>query len=255
MSAMPVVYSFARSGGTLVNQLLGVHRDCLVLSEVNPAASVMPVAEQAAEWLGLASQAEVGTLASRPYREQIRTVGERAARAGKTLVVRDWVTVNFLAGTSAHVVPSGELEQALYLGGIGYAAKPVVVARRSRAVYDSIRRSFPHLRHLELEIFAPAYLRYARAVSGFPVGRLEELRARPEAGLRDVLGALGLDSSDARGLLERFGDFRNCTGNTTLKSPVASSTAREVLAPDERDDAKPAHPGMLEADGLPGYAA
>ena len=101
-------------------------------------------------------------------------------------------------------------------------AKPVVVARRSRAVLDSIRRSFPHLRHLELEIFAPAYLRYARAVARFPVARLEELRARPESGLREVLGALGLDASGTTTLLERFGDFRNCTGNTTLKSPAAS---------------------------------
>ena len=130
----------------------------------------------------------------------------------------------------------------------------MVVARRSRAVLDSIRRSFPHLRHLELEIFAPAYLRYARAVARFPVARLEELRARPESGLREVLGALGLDASGTTTLLERFGDFRNCTGNTTLKSPAASSTAREVLAPDAREDDKAAHPDMREADRLFGYA-
>src|SRR5437763_195444 len=111
MSVMPVVYSFARSGGTLANQLLGVHPDCLVLSEVNPAASVKSVAAQAADWLGLAAAPK--ELSALPYREQVRTLAQRALVAGKRLVIRDWVTVNFLPGTSAQTVPSGELEQAL----------------------------------------------------------------------------------------------------------------------------------------------
>lgn len=256
MKTIPVLYAFARSGGTLVNQLLGVHPHCLVLSEVNPAASVKPAAEQAVDWLNLLDAAGAEEVARKPYAAQIATLHEAARRAGRTLVVRDWVTVNFLAGTHGdRLVPSGQLEQALYLERAGLMPVALVVTRASAAVYASIRRSFAHLRDLEIERFAGAYLAYARCVARVPRISLETLRERPAATVVELLARLGLEPCDPGALLDRFADFANCTGNTTLARSSQSARARSVLPPDADAGMHAlAHPALVEADRLLGYA-
>ena len=251
MSAIPVLFSFARSGGTLANQLLGVHPSCLVLSEVNPAASFKPVAEQAYQWLGLATRDEAPELVRLPYREQIARLHERALSSGRSLVVRDWVTVNFLDGTSEAVTPSGELEQLLYLGREGLAATPLVVTRRAAAVYRSIVKNFGQMRDLAVDSFARAYVAYARAVCPFPRIHLESLRAAPEDGVARMLECFQLDASAAPAMLRDFHEFRRCTGNTTLEGFGGSADARQVLPPEPV--AALSDPGLEEADRLLGY--
>jgi hypothetical protein len=259
LSAIPLLYSFARSGGTLVNQLLGVHPQCFVLSEVNPAASYKPVAEQAVEWLGLVEPGEAGEFARHPYHRQIALLDESAARKNRRLVVRDWVTVNFLPGTAGReTLPSGELEQALYLERAGLRPMPLVVARRSATVYRSITSRFSHLGDLLPEVFADSYLAYARSVAAFPRIHLEALRAHPQATVAEALRMFGLDAAPVDSLLGTFHEFRNCTGNTTLQARTGSAVAQRILPP-EPDAANDAalvdrHPALAEADRLMGYA-
>ena len=259
MSTIPVFHSFARSGGTLVNQLLGAHPQCLVLSEVNPAASFKSVAEQAVEWLGLVEPHEAGEFARLPYHRQIAFLDGRAGKRGKRLVVRDWVTVNFLPGAARdHTIPSGELEQELYLEQAGLRPVPVVIARRSAAVYRSITRHFSHLQDLEPEVFEKSYLEYARAVAEFPKIHLETLRARPAAAVEEVLRRFELDTSRRESMLENFHEFRNCTGNTTLQAQSGSAIAQRILPPEASAPDEAAlterHPALAEADRLMGYA-
>ena len=118
------MYSFARSGGTLVNQLLGVHPQCLVLSEVNPASSVKPITEQAVEWLRLLNGKEINEFSSMPYHQKISLLHERAESENKKLIIRDWVSVNFLQNSAGDVKPSGKLEQAFYLKRAGFITLP-----------------------------------------------------------------------------------------------------------------------------------
>jgi hypothetical protein len=251
MTAVPILFSFARSGGTLVNQLLGVHPACLVLSEVNPAASFKPVAEQAWQWLDLVDAQEAGDFARLGYREQITRLAERARARGKQLVVRDWVTVNFLDRTADAAAPSGQLEQLLYLQRGGLEAVPVVVTRRAAGVYRSIVRNFGQMRDMAVETFAHAYLAYARAVSRFPRVHLERLRAAPEAGVGELLERFRLDAAPAAALLRDFHEFRRCTGNTTLEGLGGSADARQVLPPEPV--APLSCPELDEADRLLGY--
>jgi hypothetical protein len=255
VASLPVLISFARSGGTLVNQLLGVHPDCLVLSEVNPAGSCKPVADQAVEWLGLVAADEGDAFRGWPYRRQIAALEQRAAGRGKRLVVRDWVTINFLRGASAEsVAPSGQLEQLIYLEAAGLAAKPVVVARRAREVHRSIRRSFRHMADLPLEDFADAYSAYARDVAGFPIVHLEQLRARPAESAARLLTILDLPPTDVERLLARFPSFDRCTGNNTLAVESASAGADRVLPPEpDADWGAASDPRLAEADALLGY--
>ncbi len=180
----PVFYSFARSGGTLVNQLLGAHQDCAVRSEVNPAASFKPIAEQARDWLSLIEADEAEDFPLLPYAEQVRILHRRAGERDKSLIIRDWVTANFLPDCAGALTwPSGELEQRLYLENAG---------------------------------FGEAYLACARAATSLPRVHLEALRARPRATLLAILRRFSLDESAADVLLETFHTFRNCTGNTAL---------------------------------------
>jgi hypothetical protein len=252
MSAIPVLYSFARSGGTLANQLLGTHPQCLVLSEVNPAGSFKPVAEQAIEWLQLATPAEAAELSAMPYRRQVALLRDRASQRGRTLVVRDWVTANFLPGTAPRVAPSGTLEQDLYLRRAGLEPIAVVVSRRAAAVYKSIVANFAHLKDLTVEAFADAYLAYARAVADLPRVHMESLRAAPEAGVRRLFEAFGLDAAAVPGVLRDFHEFRECTGNTTLEGRGGSADARTVLPPEDTAGL-PTHPALAQADALLGY--
>ena len=251
MTAIPVVYSFARSGGTLVNQLLGVHPRCLVLSEVNPAASYRSVASQAVEWLALAEREEEARLGRMPYASQIALLNERAAARGKTLVVRDWPTVNFATGcTDDPVAVSGVLEQPIYLQRGGLESRPLVITRRASAVLRSVRRNFPEMG--DGAGFAGAYLRYAQAVAEYPRVHLEALRSDPRQGVARIIDILGLEPIEADALLREFHRFDKCTGNNTLAEPSESARATEILPPDA--DAAPAEdPPLAQADALFGY--
>jgi len=106
---------------------------------------------------------------------------------------------------------------------------------------------------LSREDFARAYLAFARAVAAYPRVHLEDLRASPEEGLQSVLRHYELDLRDTESLLQRFGEFRNCTGNTMLDNE--SSRARRILPPRAApgDGAAPFHPSLSEADRLLGY--
>jgi hypothetical protein len=223
---------------------------------VNPVGSFKPVAEQAREWLGLVEDGEAGEFSRMPYRQQIRALHERASARGKQLVVRDWVTVNFLPGTlGERGQPSGELEQELYLSGAGLESLPLVVARRGLAVLRSIRHNFPHLANLPLEIFARAYASYALAVSKFPRVQVERLRAEPQPTVEEILGRFGLEQGASATLLARFHEFRNCTGNTRLQATSVSAAARRILPPEASGAhaGEADHPLIVEADRLLGY--
>lgn len=257
MMPIPILFSFARSGGTLVNQLLGVHPDCLVLSEVNPAGSVISLAAQASDWVGLIGPGEVEAFEALPYSRQIDLLNELATSTGKTLVIRDWVTVNYLSGVNGiEMMPSGLLEQFIYLTHAGYAIQPLVITRKAAAVYRSIRLNFAQLASLSVEDFALSYLAYARAVSDFPRVSLESLQTEPREALMHVLKTLLLSTTHVDRQLKEFANFQRCTGNNTLVEPVATTHSRQI-APTSHAPVSGADfarsPAFAEADRLMGY--
>ena len=234
MRSLPVLLSFGRSGGTLVNQLLGTHPDCLVLSEVNPAASFKPVADQAIQWLQLIEPDRADAFTLLPYAEQIRALADLAQSRAKTLVVRDWTSVNYIAGSSAYAHPSRKLEQIIYLDLAGLDVLPLSIVRRSEAVFASWRRNFAQFASLDADVFIDAYLDYAAAVRQYPSVKLEDLRADPHAELRRILEIFGLSIEPLDFVLAEFHRFTRCTGNNTLSEPAESAVAAEVLPPGPR---------------------
>ena len=252
MNKICVMYSFARSGGTLVNQLLGVHPQCLVLSEVNPASSVKSIPEQAVKWLRLLNEKEVNEFSSIPYHQKISLLHERAKRENKKLIIRDWVSVNFLPNSAGDIKPSGALEQEFYLKRAGFQILSLIIARRGEAVYKSIRDNFSDMADLSLNTFAESYLKYAHAVSGIPKIHLENLRSEPDKTLREILAHFDIESYKNSLLLENFFNFQNCTGNISNKKISKSAYAKKILPPGKYIQPS-SHSALLEADKILGY--
>ena len=254
MIEIPVVFSFARSGGTLVNKMLGAHPDCLVLSEINPAASFKSLSEQAEEWLGLIGMEELPEFERLAYTDQILTLHERAARKNRLLIIRDWVTVNFLPECSRGISPSRQLEQLLYLQQAGVRVIPIVVSRKAFFVRESMKKVFPELANAVNNHFNEAYLQYAKAVSGLPVFHLEKLQQQPRVVLNDILQRFSLDGDHMEDVMNNFPDFASCTGNNTLNNPSETSHAYGIVKQQEKKDSIQCdEPLLAAADKALGY--
>lgn len=208
-----VFYAFARSGGTLLNRCLASIPGNLVLSEINPHGSPIPIEEQARKWLALLSEEEVSRFAGLSYCRRIRFLRDRAAKGGSSLIIRDWPSVNFLdeANPGCVLRPSLILEQALYLDYCQIAHKSIVLSRRAADVYDSVKRTFPQYKALAIEHFAARYLKYATAVAHYKIFHYEDLCRRPEETVREICEALHVNYNAA--FLEAFSNFDRCTGD------------------------------------------
>jgi hypothetical protein len=201
----------------------------LILSEVNPAGSVVGITRQAEDWLGLVEEVELDQFQMLPYSKQVVLLHERAKLKGKVLIIRDWVTANYLKWVSGFSVePSFILEQPVYLAHAGYLMRPLVITRKASDVYRSIRRSFIQFKNLSEEDFLLSYLTYARAVSSFPRVSLEALQSNPDETLKYIFRSLGLSTDSIDKQLEAFADFHQCTGNNTLIIPSATSRLRNI---------------------------
>lgn len=252
-----VYYCFARSGGTLINRCLGCIPGNLVLSEVNPMGSIVTVESQARDWLGLVPAHEYERFSTMPYGEKILFLAAAAAASGKRLIIRDWPTLNYLGGVHwEYFFPSGVLEQDFYLERYGLLRHSAVISRRSAAVYESLTRSFAHLKDLSVEDFGSAYLGYAQAVASFPVIHFEDFCETPAPEFRRLCEALRCRFADD--FVTAFSSFVNCTGDNSLVSTSRGGASHRILPLADNQDS-PAWTAAFEdercreADRLLGY--
>ncbi len=249
-STLGVIYCFARSGGTLLNQCLGCHPTNAVLSEINPAGSYFDALWQAEHWLGLLNKGNKNAIEPLPYDGQVAALARLSTKAGRRLIVRDWTALNFLIDVMKGIEPSGVLEQEHYLARTGLGLRRVVLSRRAESVFHSLRARIPQFLKLDAETFGQAYLAYAQAVCNYPVVHLTDFTSDPKPRMRRICDLL--DAAYEDDFPDKFSEYSFCTGNTTLAVETFSSTQREiaqVLPP----DGAPSHPLFEEADKLLGY--
>lgn len=240
-----IYHAFARSGGTLVNKLLGSDPRHLVLSEVNPAGCFIPVEKQIGEWTDLMDREELTLLGKLPYARQIAFVDKKCKERGRTLIVRDWVTVNFLRHTCEPSEPSMVLEQPIYLQREYGEEISLVVVRRALDVYHSFRKNFVQGSWMTAHYFAESYLSYAKQVANWPIVKLEDLQRNPEETLRRICQCLELDFNES--MLTDFSRFGKCSGDNTLRNADASAKRDRIVIKDQ-----PASPssGDKSADNI-----
>ncbi|BAU40426.1 sulfotransferase family protein [Leptolyngbya sp. O-77] len=222
---LAVFYAFARSGGTLVNRCIGCIPGNLVLSEVNPHASVIPPEQQAHEWWKLISGEEVNVLKMQTYIQKIRYLAQKTHERQLNLIVRDWSAVNFLGDLLVQdfLTPSYVLEQEVYLlrGELTYCS--AVISRRAEDVYASIIKSFAertpeNFRFLSAEDFGKRYLHYAKSVSRYRIFHYEDICDEPEAQIKELCEYLEIQYDAS--FLHKFKHFNQCTGDS---QPVIES--------------------------------
>ncbi len=252
-----VLYCFPRSGGTLLSQCLLCAPATVVLSEVNPAASFLPVEQQASAWFGLITAKEAAALEARTYLEKVTFLARRCAKKKRRLCVRDWVAINFVPGlTPLAPEASGVLEQRLFLRDAGFEVTEAVLLRRSEQVFRSMRRHIPGFQSYPLREFAQHYRGYLRAVADIPRFQLEELTAKPADTLRRICAALRLDFPPR--FQSQFHRQEHVTGNNTLPLKPASASATRIESlptPTTGVKSSPRERALFASlDALAGYA-
>jgi len=254
---IPLIYSFARSGGTLINRCLGCIPGNIVLSEVNPHASFIPIEVQARDWFKLLLPVDFSEFSKKTYVDKIRLLTEVVQQHDNHLIIRDWTTINFLDRASDDTyVPTRFLEQELYLSRYGLDYRAIVLTRRAADVYESITRTFQHLRNLSIQEFGNCYLAYAKAVSKYPVFHYESFCKEPEKELKRMCDVLGVNYSDT--FITEFSKFTQCTGDNTLLQPSRGSKLEKITVLESRKESEPyitasLDKNCLQADKLLGY--
>ena len=227
MENQGLIISFARSGGTLLNKILGCHPEAVILSEVNPAGeAVVDLAVQAKEWFGLINEDERIWLVEKSFSDKILFIKEKAEKIGKRLIVRDWVTVNFMSGDifyhGAANAPSKVLEALLYLQAAGISCKPLVITRKCEDVYRSLAKNVIRLNQQQEDQFFADYLDFAKSTELFPKIKLEDVQHNAKAHVKKALEFFSLAEEYLESILMNFSRFERCTGNNTLPSRPAS---------------------------------
>ncbi|MBD1898786.1 hypothetical protein NDI44_14090 [Trichocoleus sp. DQ-A3] len=254
---LPVLYTFARSGGTLINRCLGCIPGNIILSEVNPHASLVPIEVQARDWFKLVSSGDFSDFSKKKYVEKIRLLVEVARQQNSHLIIRDWTTINFLDNASDDIyAPSMVLEQELYLEQSGFTISPVVLARRSADVYESLTRTFKHLRKLPIKEFGICYLAYVQKISKYPLFHYENFCRKPEKELTRMCDVLNINYSD--NFVNDFSKFTYCTGDNTLSKPSRGGKIRTIAVMESNQGAESYIAASLDkncqqADQLLGY--
>lgn len=255
---LPIFYAFARSGGTLINRCLGSIPGNIVLSEVNPYYSVISVEKQAKDWFSLISDTEYESLLGHSYIHKVQHLAMAASASGKKLIIRDWVTVNFLADVLGNglFVSSGLLEQEIYLTHYGFVTHPIVISRYSADVYDSVIRTFKQFQSLSVKDFGTAYLEYAKSVFQYPIFHYEDICREPETYIEKICKVLDINYDPS--FQNTFFEFEACTGDTRQPqvsrgkymktiAPLSSNTDSEAYIAALQDE------NCKQADKLLGY--
>ncbi|MEP0752685.1 hypothetical protein NDA03_10725 [Trichocoleus sp. Lan] len=253
---IPVIYTFARSGGTLINRCLGCISGNIILSEVNPYASLVPIEVQAHDWFKLVSSSDFSDFSKRTYADKIRLLSEAARQQDSHLIIRDWTTINFLNKASDDYTPSMVLEQELYLERYRFNIYPIVLARRSADVYESLTRTFKNFHNLSIKEFGNCYLAYVQKVLTYPLFHYENFCLEPQKELKRMCDVLGVNYSNA--FVTEFSKFTYCTGDNTLFKQSRGAQLSKITVMESNQESESYIAASLDencqqADRLLGY--
>ncbi len=242
---------FARSGGTVLNRCLGCLPDVVILSELHhlgggtgrDGEALRTVHDQAWEWYGI-------ELRHDEFIEALCELHDICKRQGKRLVLRDWVSADFIPHRFNGYEPGGRLTTLPALGE-RLDVRPFAFVRDGIDVWISRRCPDP------VEFFAQ-YRRYAEAIveSGMPIFRYEDFCRKPEPTMRRICEAGDLPYSDA---FRDYESFAKVNGDVQLGRPSRGVRQGEIAPLTRRAiapgliDAVDRCPAMVEANRLLGY--
>lgn len=218
---------FARSGGTVLNQCLGLLPDSVILSEVSPLGGGGPnyptVWEQAYHWYGIELQ-------HRDYVQGICELADVLASEGRQFVVRDWTYPCFVETNASAIAKASAPRRLLALEALEtkLLVRPFVFTRNVIDIYlslgiDSGRAS---------ETFFASYRKFAERVAEreLPVFHYEKFVLNPDVMLKSICHATGLSWAP---VAQRYRSFQFVNGD--IQRGIGSRGRRKTsIAPLKR---------------------
>src|SRR3990172_5061199 len=250
--AIVVMICFARSGGTVLNQCLGMLPNVVILWEVNPlgggwgargSESPTTVKEQAKRWYRI-------DLASEGFSNNILELERICEATGKRLLVRDWSFVNFVpCKENMHNPPSS----LLTLDDLNGKCETIPFA----FVRDSIDVWISRGGVSDGDFFR-YYRCYIEEIKRrmLPVYKYESFCRHPDKVIREICKYTGLEFSDS---FRQFQSFMNVNGDTQIAKASRSSKHNKIaqlrrrLIPRETITFLNGNADMKWANNLMGY--
>jgi len=215
-AAIPLIYSWARSGTTLLNKCLAAMGH-LVLSETHVMinSGVHAPRWQAGNWWDI--RIPSGTA----WKKCILMINGEAKKQSRSLIVRDWTVNSFYAHKLNNYVPIKRLQAH---GILGDKCRPVAFVRDAIDCALSFAKFHAWSSVKHLNTFAAAYLNYAKCINAarFPIFRYEELCRDPERFFVDFCAATHIRFFSQ---WEDFGRVSQVLGDTY---PVGAKGSRAV---------------------------
>jgi hypothetical protein len=223
---LAVLVCYSRSGGTLMNRILGSLENVIVLSEVNPWGSFKPMLEQAKEWFSLINAGEMRELEGKGFSEQIRELQKKATEKGSTIIIRDWSAANFMNGLVKNRKPSYRLETLNELSR-EFLLQPLVLMRDPYSTWESNADNFGQYFDLSPERFFLEYEKYLVSIKDIPRIKLEDFTSFPGEYMRWICKYWNLSFREK--CLTDFYHYVSCTGDNTLAKPIKRSTGIQKI--------------------------
>ncbi len=207
-----LLYSLARTGGTLLARCLGAIPGNALLSEVNPRMRYFDPIQQADEWYGLIAPEERAWLKTGNtirYAQAIVLISERCRAKGMKLIVRDWSHIDFLKVDRFPVQPRYEFSQIKVLGEL-FDIRHKALVRHPLDSYLSLVKLRGY-RKADVTEYLHGFRRFAERAVDTGFVRYEDFCADPKTALAGLCRDLQLNYQDD--FVERFSSYRNVTGD------------------------------------------
>lgn len=230
-----IVRSMARSGGTLVGKCLGSMDGVVLLSEIHPAElRVTNPMMQAQQWFGLIDKKDIAKWKTRPpsVLQFVSLCDTRARAQGKTLVLRDWSHMDYLA------VPYGKPGYGFALGDAlagAYELRVSVTTRHPIDQFVSLQQLAVVAQKLDIDAYCTGCARFAEYASEHGFHRYEDFTREPERVLRAMCDELEIGFDP--GYADRWFAYTTITGDTQPGLGRGSSRREIVELPRKAVDA------------------
>jgi hypothetical protein len=237
-SRVAILYSLARSGGTIISRCVASIPGNVLLSEVHPRWAFFDPVDQACEWFGLITDAERRELRARTdldYVRRIQLIQSRCADRGLHLIIRDWTHVDFFHAPNA-VEPDFRLSQYEYLKE-QFDISHIAIIRHPLDTWLSLRQ-IPPYREMPLSYFLPRFRLFAEIAAKTGMVRYEDFCDEPRVAVSRICGALGVNYSEE--FLDRFAAYTTITGDTLTENQTNAQTGEAAGARASREIRRPA---------------
>lgn len=241
-----VIYSMARSGGTLISRCLGCMPGHILLSEIHPRWSWFNPLVQAHEWFNLISKKEIKQAQSIKYIDAIRLISQRCLEKGQQLIIRDWSHVDFIPG-SYPVPPVYRLSQYELLKDY-FDIRHIAIVRHPLDALLSLALVKDFRDRIDVSLYLEGLRHFARLAAEIGFIRYEDFCDTPPATMEKICRTLDLTYDP--GFSGKFHLYTTVTGDTTLPGqqhtltgdPVGKRSSNVIRRPPQR----PAPPELLK---------